>query len=126
MARERAEWLGLLRVAPVVTRESVTAPREVKNLFHTLVAGYVRVGWLDRPSVRECLICLEPAQVWHHPSYRKGRHAIVQPLCVSCHIKTHRLCWSYLMRNGLEPWTCAVPTNRPEVEAEVVAFRRKL
>jgi hypothetical protein len=90
------------------------------------VAGYVRVGWLATPASRPCLICLEPAQVWHHPSYRRGHHATVQPLCLPCHNECHQIAWRQLMAETWLDWTFCTPDARPEVREQAHAIWREL
>ena len=62
-------------------------------------ARYYRRSYQNHPEVRRilqslgrpdcpCLMCGEPAKVWHHPDY--GVPTWVVPLCARCHFKVHR------------------------------------
>jgi calcineurin-like phosphoesterase family protein len=102
--RVAAVWEPLLLHGFVMTRDAVNVKPLVKQAFHGMVRTYVRLGWLDHLSGQLCVICHQPAQVWHHPSYERGFHDVVQPMCDSCHNRQHATALRHFVANPNPQW----------------------
>jgi hypothetical protein len=103
-SRRAASWERLLLYGFVLTRDAVNAPKKVKDAFHGMVASYQSLGWLDPASSQLCVMCHGKADRWHHPSYERDFHDVVQPMCKSCHDRHHAKALRDFVKNG-EAWS---------------------
>jgi hypothetical protein len=91
----------------LIYRQAILAPRGRKRTYNHMVARYVDWGEMEPSSLHVCLICSNPAQLWHHPSYAEGHIKWVQPLCVTCHNKAHSYAEWYFIAHPYEDF-CSV------------------
>lgn len=61
----------------------------VKSSAQQAVAREVKEGRLPRAGTQPCKVCGEPANKWHHWSYREEHWLDVAALCHGCHARVH-------------------------------------
>lgn len=109
LPRIKAEWEPYMHLGLIFTRDAfnnVRSPKATKRVFHFAVRFYIeQLKLLPEATTQPCVCCHEPADRWHHPSYDKGFHIVVQPVCKACHDGLYSEAKQNFYNSPLEQWS---------------------